>query len=476
MRKTRIIATIGPATDKQAIIDALIKGGVDLFRLNFSHGDHDSHRAIIGRIRDAQKRSHPVGILQDIAGPKMRIGDLQKPLVLETGSTLGLMRSGHNPKQSHHLTLSDPLALEDLQVGQSVFFADGTIRTTVSQILVDRIELSVQVGGELTGRKGVNFPDTRLRIGAITPKDEADLIAGAQMGVDMVAISFVQRPEDLLQARAILDAQGSTARLLAKIERIEAVESIEAILDVCDGLMVARGDLGVEVGLERVPLLQKQLIEAANRRGLPAITATQMLTSMVHAPFPTRAEVSDVANAVLDGSDAVMLSDETAIGGHPLQAVALLQETIQSIETIYPFARNLDRIQCSHDAVAASAVHMSMSTQAAGIVVFSFSGATAYRMASFRPKADLLCVTHDEETFQRLSLCWGAKRAFAMPALDDSHKLISDFVRRAVQEQVIDPNQSYIAVMGYPAGTSGHANLVRLISPENIAMLLEESA
>ena len=475
MKKTRIVATIGPATEAYEQICRLIEGGVDVFRLNFSHGSHESHGELVSRIRQASERiGRSVAILQDISGPKMRIGDLSEPLELEPGDSLMLVKKPLENPQKGELSLSDPEALEDLQPGAAVYFADGTIRTRVIGSDEKAVRLEVLTPGTLTSRKGVNFPGVRLRISAITPKDRSDIAFGAQQGVDMVAISFVQSAEDMRQARSLLQAAGSHALLLAKIEKHEAVDELEAILEASDGLMVARGDLGVEVGLEKVPVIQKKVIAAANARGKPVITATQMLGSMVHSPFPTRAEISDIANAVLDGTDAVMLSDETAVGAHPLKAVAVLCETIREIETIYPYGRLGGQTQGAGEAVAASVAQLSCNVAAEGIIVFSFSGQTAYKMAKFRPRAKLFCVTHDEAAFRRLALCWGAENTFAVPVFEDNHALMRDFVKKAVAKGLISAEKTYIAVMGYPAGTPGQANVVRLITPENIALLLAE--
>lgn len=475
MKKTRIVATVGPATQGYEQIVRLIEGGVDVFRLNFSHGSHENHGELIERIRQAARESgRPVAILQDISGPKMRIGDLAKPLELEPGDRLELVKDAALIEEPHQLSLTDPEALEDLQPGAAVYFADGTIRTRVSGCDERAVHLEVLTPGTLSSRKGVNFPGVRLRISAITPKDRSDIAFGAKMGVDMVAISFVQSAEDMRQARSLLHAAASRALLLAKIEKHEAVEELEAILAESDGLMVARGDLGVEVGLEKVPVIQKKVIAAANAQGKPVITATQMLGSMVHSPFPTRAEISDIANAVLDGTDAVMLSDETAVGAHPLKAVAVLCETIREIESIYPYGRHTDRALGTGEAVAASVAQLSCNVGAEGVIVFSFSGQTAYKMAKFRPKSRLLCVTHDEAAFRRLGLCWGAEHTFTMPVFEDNHALMRDFIKEAAARGLIAVDKTYIAVMGYPAGTPGQANVIRLITPENIAMLLGE--
>lgn len=475
MKKTKIVATVGPATNTAEKIHELIIAGVDLFRLNFSHGSHESHAKTIEIIRsESKKLGKHIAILQDIAGPKMRIGDLASPLTLEVGDKLDLVKGKKTALKLNELILTDPEVLNDIIAGTLVYFADGTIRTKVISCDEKKVTLEVLTAGVLTSRKGVNFPGVRLGISSITAKDREDMSFGAKMGVDMVAISFVQSADDMQMARSILKEHGSHALLIAKIEKHEAIDELSSILEASDGLMVARGDLGVEIGLEKVPVIQKKIIAQANKQAKPVITATQMLTSMVHSPFPTRAEISDIANAVLDGTDAVMLSDESAAGSFPIKAVEVLHKTIVEIETIYPYRRHFEGSCQGDSAVAASVAEIACGSKADGIIVFSFSGTTAYKMSKFRPKARLICVTHDEEVFKRLALCWGSENALSLPVFEDTHALMRDFVKKAVAQGIISVSKTYVAIMGYPAGSAGQANVIRLITPENIAMLLAE--
>ncbi|MEF3191102.1 MAG: pyruvate kinase, partial [Campylobacterales bacterium] len=358
MRKTKIVATLGPATSNVETIRALIKAGVNVFRFNFSHGSHDQHEANLTMIRRiAQEEGVYVAILQDISGPKIRVGVIEGVMSLKVGDRLSFYREGSH-QDLFGVTLNYPQILNDLSIGELIYLADGTIRVEVVAIEDGVVHTKVLVGGDLVSRKGVNFPSSRLSIPAITSKDIDDIKFGVRIGVDLMAISFVRRGEDMKQAREIVARVGGNVPLFAKIEKSEALENLDEILDASDGIMVARGDLGVELGVHRVPAAQKRVIAKANERGLPVITATQMLTSMIHSPYPTRAEVSDIANAVLDGSDAVMLSDETTIGSYPELAVKVLDETIRDIERIYPYHRYLNETHPPHLAVAASAVQM----------------------------------------------------------------------------------------------------------------------
>ena len=328
MKKTKIVATLGPSSiDK---IEDLIKAGVDVFRLNFSHANHKTHKESIKKIREtAKKLNSKTAILQDISGPKIRIGEVDGLLELKKGDKIKLVKK--HPKNRYELTISYPEIIDHVNIGEYVFFADGSIRTKVIDKTKDALILEVKNDGVLSSRKGVNFPHSNLKISAITQKDKKDLIFGAKNGIDIVAISFVNNKEDILKAKNILKEYNASPWVIAKIETKKGVENLDEILEVADGVMVARGDLGIEVGVEKVPVIQKKIIRKANKLKKPVITATQMLLSMVNSPFPTRAEVSDVANAVMDGSDGVMLSDETTVGKYPVKAVEVLKKTIIEI-------------------------------------------------------------------------------------------------------------------------------------------------
>jgi pyruvate kinase len=318
MRKTKILVTVGPACNTPEMIEKLILTGVNVFRLNFSHSNHKEHKNSLEMIRSVSKKlNKSVGVLQDISGPKIRICELKKPLLLKEGDSLEFFREETEGKVS----INHPKVLDSLKVNDLIYLADGTIRVKIVKVEVNKVISEVLVGGELTSKKGVNFPSSKLDIPAITQKDIKDIMFGVENDVDFMALSFVQTPQDVLTAKDIIKSYGKEIAVFAKIEKKDAIENIDAIMDVSDGIMVARGDMGVELGVDKVPKVQKMLIKKANEKGKPVITATQMLTSMMNSPYPTRAEISDVANAVLDGIDAVMLSDETTVGKYPIEAV-----------------------------------------------------------------------------------------------------------------------------------------------------------
>ena len=458
MKKVKIVATIGPSTINR--IGELIEKGVDIFRLNFSHSDHATHKGVIEKIREKSREiGRNVAILQDISGPKIRIGEIEGLLELKRGDVVTLAREG-DEKDPYRLTISYPSIIDSIQEGEYVFFADGTIRTRVIEVGDGFVKLLVKNEGVLSSRKGVNFPNTNLGISAITPKDERDLRFGAKMGVDIVAISFVNRREDILKAREILREEGADPWVIAKIETKQAVENLEEILEVSDGVMVARGDLGIEVGIERVPIIQKKIIRKANRMKKPVITATQMLLSMVNSPYPTRAEVSDVANAVMDGSDGVMLSDETTVGKYPIRAVEILTSVILETQKIYPYYKKYD-IEDS-DAIAASVADLCRGLDVKGIVTFTSSGTTAKSIAKYRPDVDIFAVTHSQQVLNRLSMVWGIKPLFVLPPTSPD-KLIELFREKVVKEGVLQKGDKIIVTMGSLVGKEGTTNMIRIL-------------
>ena len=458
MKPTKIVATIGPSSiDK---IEKLIQKGVDIFRLNFSHADHKTHKASITKIRQiAKKLGTKTAILQDISGPKIRIGEIDGVLELKKGDTIYLVKD--TPKSPYELTLSYPEIIDDLRPGEYVFFADGSIRAKVLEVHDKRAKLLVKNAGVLSSRKGVNFPHSNLSLSAITPKDEKDLIFGAQNGVDIVAISFVNSAADIEKARAILAQHNANPWIVAKIETKKAVENLSEILNVSDGVMVARGDLGIEVGIERVPVIQKRIIKEANRLKKPVITATQMLLSMVNSPYPTRAEVSDVANAMLDGSDAVMLSDETTVGKYPIQAVGVLRKVIEETMQIYPFYKHYEEEHS--DAIAASVADLCKSIDPRAIVSFTSSGTTVRSIAKYRPKTPIIAVTHDKKTSHQLSLVWGVKHILELPKIKNPERLIQKFRDVAVQTKILAAGDTIIVTMGSIVGKEGTTNMIRIV-------------
>jgi len=475
MRHTKIVTTLGPSTSSNEKIEELIKTGVNVFRLNFSHGDYASHKEMIDKIRSISSRlgSH-TAILQDISGPKIRIGQVDDILALEVGDKLiyqkeEILSSNANKR----VTLSHPEIIDSLEIDSRVYLADGTIKTKIIEKKEGEAIGEVLVGGKLTSRKGVNFPGVTIPVPTITEKDKNDLEFGAKEGVDIVALSFVRKAEDVLEAREILKKHNSNPLLFAKIEMVEAVGNIDSILEAVDGIMVARGDLGVELGFPKVPAVQKQIIKKANYKGIPVITATQMLTSMINSEFPTRAEVSDIANAVLDGSDAVMLSDETAVGKYPVQAVQMLVETITETESIYNYYQHKNEEHPKKEAIALSASTLSETLKPEGIIVFSQTGISALTLAKYRPKAKIIINSSCEATLRKMSVVWGVEQGFALPEIEASDELIYRFLKQALEKDVIDKDKTYIMTIGAPKSKIGNTNLLRVMDSAIIDYMLD---
>jgi pyruvate kinase len=435
MRNAKILATVGPASREPAMLDALIAAGVDGFRVNFSHGLADEHRATVANIRDASKRAGKhVAILGDLSGPKIRCGTFASgPVTLADGQTFTLTTRAV-PGDATAVWCTYPLA-NDLRPGDAVLLDDGLLRFRVREVVGEDVVCVVEVGGVLSDRKGINVPGATLAVPALTLKDHADAKLAMELGVDFLALSFVRRASDLDEARALI---GDGVPLIAKIEKPEAVENLVAIIDRCQGIMVARGDLGVEVGPEKVPLVQKHAIKLANERNKLVITATQMLDSMIRSPRPTRAEAADVANAVLDATDVLMLSGETASGRYPVESVRMMDSIVREIESSDLF-RSMDS-QAVHaiewdfaSACAASAAMTSRNARLAGIVVFSRSGYTANLVAEFRPHAPIVAVTPTLAVAQRLALQWGVIPVCReMPAMPNDALRIAEEVARTV--------------------------------------------
>jgi len=458
MKKSKIVATLGPNSNDK--IEEMIKAGVDVFRLNFSHADHKTHKNSIKAIREtAKKLDSKTAILQDISGPKIRIGEINGILELKRGDKVRLVKS--NPKSAYDLTISYPEIIDDVKIDEYVFFADGSIRTKVIEKDKNSLLLEVKNDGVLSSKKGVNFPNSNLKISAITKKDIEDLIFGAKNRVDIVAVSFVNTKDDILKAKNILNENGANPWVIAKIETKKAVENLEDILEVSDGVMVARGDLGIEVGIEKVPAIQKKIIRKANKLKKPVITATQMLLSMVNSPFPTRAEVSDVANAVMDGSDAVMLSDETTVGKYPVKAVETLVKIIKEIQTIYPYHKKYETED--KDAIALSVSDLAKAINPKAIVSFTSSGTTVKSISKYRPKAPIIAITHERETSRKLKVVWGVANIIEVPKIKNPEKLIEKFKEIAIRENYLQKGDKVIITMGSIIGKEGTTNMIRVL-------------
>ncbi len=467
-KRTKILATIGPASDSLEAIESLIKSGVNVFRLNFSHGTHEYHLSVLERIRNAVITTQRiVGVLQDISGPKIRIGELVHSFELNQGDTIFFNQEEIVGKKltltSYEVSINYPAILAQLNVGDYIYLYDGIIRTKVVECSKEGVKVLVENSGTLSSKKGVNFPNTKLGVDVLTAKDRLDMAWGVKNGVDFMAISFVQSASDMIQAREIVHGYGGEQMLLAKIEKFDAIENIDAILEASDGLMVARGDLGIEVPYYEVPNLQKMLIQKANACSKPVITATQMLLSMTKNERATRAEISDIANAVLDGTDAVMLSEESAVGDHPSLAVQTMFETIRETERGYNFLRldTYDRIDDT-DSIDESAVRLSHDLKTAGILALTSSGASARKLARYRPTEAIFSITHSDRVRRQLTLSWGIIPVFSVES-KSLGMILSEVMERGIKEDILDKNHTYILTAGDPIGTVGSTNMIRVL-------------
>ncbi|NPA73668.1 MAG: pyruvate kinase [Epsilonproteobacteria bacterium] len=472
MKKTKILATVGPSSDKKEVIEGLIKAGVNVFRLNFSHGDHAYHTKTLKTIREVEKKlGKKVGVLQDICGPKIRVGKLEEDFLLKEGDTVIFSRKmivGKKLEEGKYtLSINQPEVLDLVKVGEYIYLYDGNISVKVVKI-ADTIETVVENGGKLSSNKGVNFPNTILNLEIITPKDKKDLEWGAKNGVDFVALSFVQNENDVLKGKRLLKKFGSKAQVIAKIEKFDAVMNIDAILKVSDGVMVARGDLGIEVPYYKVPSIQKKIIRKANAASKPVITATQMLLSMAERHMATRAEISDVANAVLDGTDAVMLSEESAIGKDPVNVVTVMTNTIVETESVYPYNKfNRYKFLDDTDIISSATAKLAVDLDVEAVIALTSSGKSAKKLSRYRIDKPILAVTHDENTAKSLTLVWGVEPVMSIPERSLS-LMLAEMLKRGFKEKIIDLDSTYIVTAGFPTGVEGSTNFIRILKREQM--------
>lgn len=471
LKKTKILATIGPASDNVEMIESLVRAGVNAFRMNFSHGTHEYHKENFDKIKAVEKKLNTrIGIFQDISGPKIRVGKLSEMFKLNFGDKLIFVKDemvGEKVgEKSYKLCINHPEILALIKEGEYIYLCDGAIRARVVSANSSTVEAVLENSGILTSNKGVNFPNTRLNIDVITKKDEKDLEWGAKNGVHFVAISFVQKADDILRVRRILENLGSSARIFAKIEKFDAVENIDEIIKVSDGIMVARGDLGIEVPYYEVPNIQKMIIKKANEYSKPVITATQMMLSMTENERATRAEISDVANAVIDGTDAVMLSEESAVGKHPNKVVEAMSNTIKEVEKIYPYYKNLEVID-ETDMIAYSSVSLAKNICAKAILSITGSGRSAIKMARNRPQMPIYAITHDEATAHFLTLAWGVEPIIVKDKAAVT-PFVAEVINMAYEKGYIDTKNTYIMTAGFPTGIAGSTNYIRIIKQDQI--------
>ncbi len=466
MRKTKIVCTLGPASSTPEMLDKLIRAGLDVARLNFSHGTHEGHREVFGRVREAAARAgREVAVLQDLQGPKIRVGLLDGGCMeLIEGAEVTVEPAPKQPGPGRIPTTYENLP-GDVEVGNNILMDDGLFRLRVLSVDGSAVRCRVEVGGTLKDRKGINLPGVDVSAPALTDKDLADLVFGAKLGVDFVSLSFVRSPDDVLMVQKRLAEVGSHAPIIAKIEKPEAVEALDAIIEVSDGIMVARGDLGVEMGPEKVPLIQKHAIERTNAAGKIVITATQMLESMVHSAFPTRAEASDVANAVFDQTDCVMLSAETASGKYPVLAVETMARIIEEVEGSKRFWRvevgppsDLSAQNCAvAHAAAAAASHIG----AKAIVCVSGNGGTPRLVSDYRPTVPILALSRYDEVLHQLAAYWGVhpvkfeRGAHLEQTLARIDKLLTD-------QGYAQPGDRVIVTVVVPPESGEHTNTMKV--------------
>ena len=462
-RRTKIVATLGPASEGDAVLRRLLSAGMDVARLNFSHGSRPEHGRTIRRLRQlAREAGVPLAILQDLQGPKIRVGRLAQPIDLREGAEV-VLTTRRVLGGGTRIPIPFPRLPQIVRRGTRILMKDGTIELEVLRIRAPEIRCRVVRGGTLGEQQGVNLPGARIGGPALRPKDIADLRFGLRHGVDYVALSFVRSAADLRHARRVLRRIGRTVPLIAKLEKAEAIANLDGIIAEADGVMVARGDLGVELPPEGVPLLQKRIIRCANERGIPVITATQMLESMVHQERPTRAETSDVANAILDGTDAVMLSAETAAGDHPVESVQMMARIALAVEAGTSFGgapRRPDRPSVLH-AIGTAAQALAGDLRVDQIVVLTTTGRSARLLSQLRPPAPVLACTEDERVARLLSLYWGV-RALVTPFQRTTEAMIRVLDRDLVRLRLVRPGAALVVVGSVPLIARGRTNFVQV--------------
>jgi pyruvate kinase len=479
-KRTKIVATIGPSSSDEATIRQLIRNGMNVARINFSHGDQATHGTTIDRIRKvAEEENTVVAILSDMQGPKIRIGKVaNEPLMLKPGDRVAFTLDDV-PGENGLISLPHPEFIRDIKAGMQLLLDDGNLELTVVQTTNRGLVCEAVVGGPLSSRKGVTAPTAKLSLSAITDKDREDVEFALKKKSDYLAMSFVRHEEDIREMRWLIRHLGSEGEVgvIAKIEKHEALDNIESIIAVSDGIMVARGDLGVETPAEQVPYQQKRIIQLCNIAGKPVITATQMLNSMIDNPRPTRAEASDVYNAILDGTDAVMLSNETAAGKYPIQAVTTMarialiaEESIRArqAEPRQIYKPNAEGREAISDAISQATCQVAEVLNCKAIVTSTLTGYTARRVAKERPNTPILCVTPSEITMRRMALVWGVL-PLLIPEFHTIDEMISSVVRTAQEEELVETGDSLVIIAGVPFGAGGQTNFLKIHTVGDVA-------
>jgi len=466
-RRTKIVCTIGPSCNSIPVVTDLLKTGLDVARINFSHGTYSEHAKVIKMIRRVAKQLDlPVAIMQDLPGPKDRTGKVKKgEVTLKAGNNF-VLTTRQVLGDERQVSVDLPDLPKHVKLGDTVFLSDGNIKLEITSISTTDMRCKVITGGKLGDNKGVNVPGANYGNISITEDDWRHLAFGVEHKVDFVAVSFIKTAEDIVKVRHFLREQGSTSMLIAKIERREALDNLDEILEEADGVMVARGDLGIDIPIQKVPIAQKKIIQKCNRLGKPVIVATQMLESMVDAPRPTRAEVTDVANAIFDGADAVMLSEETAIGQYPVEAVSMMAQVALEAEAALPYDEILinkgkDIQPQTDDAISYAACHTAHQLGAVAIIAFTSSGSTARRVAKYRPEVPILAITPSQITRRQLLLSWGVQ-SFRIVVASKIADLFEQGARIAKESGLAKTGDLVVITGGVPIGVSGTTNLLKV--------------
>jgi pyruvate kinase len=468
VRRTKILCTIGPATQDEASLRQLVDAGMDVARLNFSHGTHESHGAVIRRLRAIEEETgRPVGILQDLCGPKIRTGPFRGGTATFAGDAAVSIEEGREEGDAAGFAVNFPLSAARLQPGHRVLLADGAVALRVESFRPEAVVCTVVRGGTVRSHSGVNLPDSRMELPAVTAKDRDDLAFGLAQGIDAVALSFVQTADDVQEAKRLVQGDGRFVPVIAKIETAEAVRNLDAVLDAAHGAMVARGDLGVELDLAEVPLVQKRIIRLCRCLGMPVITATQMMESMVLNPVPTRAEASDVANAILDGTDAVMLSSETSVGKHPLAAVRAMAHVAETAEGGLDF-KELFRGEAIKEmqitgAVGHAACSVALDLDCRAIAACTASGRTAAVVSRYHPACPVYGLSYDPVVRRRLCFLWGVV-PMAMPRVEDADGMIAAAVEVLREAGRVAAGDVVVVTGGHPLGSPGGTNLIKVVN------------
>ncbi|MEM8807379.1 MAG: pyruvate kinase [Cyanobacteria bacterium P01_G01_bin.38] len=462
--RTKIVATLGPASASPEMLERMVKAGMNVARLNFSHGSHTDHQRIITMLRAvSQSLDTPVTILQDLQGPKIRVGQLTDgAIALSAGERLTLVPMADFAEQPATVPIDYAYLAEEAVPGTPILLDDGLLELTVSRVERTAVHCQVVRDGMLKSRKGVNLPSLNLRLPSLTDKDHRDLLFGIEQGVDWISLSFVRTAEDLRSLKAILAEHNAPIPVIAKLEKPQAIENLESILDVSDGVMVARGDLGVEVSPERVPMIQKRIIQRSNERGVPVITATQMLESMIHSPRPTRAEASDVANAIVDGTDAVMLSGESAVGEYPVDAIAIMGKIAREVEKDTTFKNFPPITNDETNALSEALGSVDKLLDLRCIVAFTSTGYTARLAAAERPRAPVVAITTSPAVYHQLNLIWGVRPLLVDTEINNFEDMLSQSEDHLLRRQMAEPGDRIVIIGGIPTQHPGGTNVLKI--------------